>query len=494
MGKAGFYFFLLHALWLTIFTSCNEEDFSDTLVVTEDVIYVSAEKVRVTGRVLSIGKPIDDHGFFIAGDETFSSPVIVSLGPKSTPGRFIGETSDLVLQSDYVFKSFVYSGGETIFGSVKSFQTLSPAIVDFSPKTGTKGQKIIIRGSNLTHDTKVFFGENEAEVIEIRFESELTVKLPEIGDSFKVPVKLVVQGQTIQSPHMFEYIFGSWQSEGFFINDLQLAETMYFMDGDQFIFGLGRDTHFQLNEKIWKLDLTSWTWSELSYPGPPTRSPFFSNGFWGTGASIVRGNTFTLNNAFWKYSSGEFQQKTNLPFQMYKSVSFEIDGVLYVAGGYHTDAIPATTIYKYNETSDQWTIQGELPFGLNIISDYPHFVFENIPYFITEDQHVRRYDTAADTWDIISEFPSDVNISGISVVLGDKIYIGLFENSPKIWEFDLKANIWKSKSSFTGISRDYNAGFFTYDNKVYVLRSTSFGQFFEDPRMELWSFVPNALK
>ncbi len=182
---------------------------------------------------------------------------------------------------------------------------------------------------------------------------------------------------------------------------------------------------------------------------------------------------------------------------MYKSVSFEIDGVLYVAGGFHADATPATTIYKYNETSDQWTIQGELPFGLNIISDYPHFIFENVPYFITEDRLVRRYDTAADTWDIISVFPSDVNKGGINVVLGDKIYIGLFENSPKIWEFDLKANTWKSKTSFTGIfglSRDNNAGFYTYVHKVYVVRSTSFGQFLDNPRMELWSFDPNALK
>ena len=84
----------------------------------------------------------------------------------------------------------------------------------------------------------------------------------------------------------------------------------------------------------------------------------------------------------------------------------------------------------------------------------------------------------------------------MAAVLNNKAYIGLFNGSKKLWEWDIVNNIWTEKISFDGSSiRDTNLAAFAYENKVYFFRAKEDGGFFEiDPRMELWSFDPNLLK
>jgi len=102
-----------------IFSSCEEvEDFTTSLA-TEDVLYLSGERVRLLGRILTTqAVNATDHGFYIATNESFTQPLIISLGQRTNPGRFIGETSGLQVDQRYFVKSFLALEGEMLFGNI----------------------------------------------------------------------------------------------------------------------------------------------------------------------------------------------------------------------------------------------------------------------------------------------------------------------------------------------------------------------------------------
>lgn len=59
--------------------SCTQEGDATTVVTTEEVIFVSGDKVRVLGRLIA-DQPVStsDHGFQISSNQNFSSPIIES--------------------------------------------------------------------------------------------------------------------------------------------------------------------------------------------------------------------------------------------------------------------------------------------------------------------------------------------------------------------------------------------------------------------------------
>ena len=125
------YFLLLSLL---LFSACEEETDSNALVFTEDVIFVSGEILRITGRVVATGEvTIADHGFQIADNPEFSAPIIVSLGERSIPGRFIGAYNDLSTGTDFYVRAFIISKGETRVAESLEFTTLESEIVEYSP-------------------------------------------------------------------------------------------------------------------------------------------------------------------------------------------------------------------------------------------------------------------------------------------------------------------------------------------------------------------------
>jgi hypothetical protein len=81
------------------------------------------------------------------------------------------------------------------------------------------------------------------------------------------------------------------------------------------------------------------------------------------------------------------------------------------------------------------------------------------------------------------------------VVIGSKVYIGLFEVDNRMWEWDLITQEWLKKSDYLGNIQDINNGYFEYNNKAYFFRSSPNGGRSEpNPIMELWSLDPTKLK
>ena len=153
-------FSMLLAAW-----SCTQQDDTPILVSTEDVLFVGADKIRLSGRLLTNREVLaTDHGFVFSTDASFSSPILLSLGEKSSPGRFIGEQSGFKLGQDYFVKAFAEIDGQRIEGATVQLKTLSPIAASFSPTYGLAGTEMIIEGKNFPVGTKVFFGNQEATV------------------------------------------------------------------------------------------------------------------------------------------------------------------------------------------------------------------------------------------------------------------------------------------------------------------------------------------
>lgn len=475
---------------------CIPEQALENIVVTEDILYISGEKVRMTGRVLESTDPIDDHGFYIANDESFTSPIQVSLGPKENGlGRFVGEYDGLDINTPYYFKSYANIKGNEVVGIAKGFSSLKPRINKYFPHEGFEGTAITIEGSNFTKDTQVLIGGKKVLISSIENESSIIVITPKIDMSSEVAISVIVQDTTMNFKHKFNYYFGKWNLETTFPDAQQIYEAMFFKDGNNFIFGMGNDVQFHRNLNIWNLDLTTYQWSDIEFPGfEGHRSPFFSNGFWGAGATIVRQQgIIELTPYFWKYSLGVVEPKPFLPFRTYKSVGVTLNDSLFVIGGIDDEHIPIRNFYAFDEASSTWTTFGQMP--IDITRDYPYFVYNNEAYFLQPNSEIWRFTPSDNSWNHVGDFPVEVRDGGVAVALNNKIYIGLFRDDKRIWEWDINANSWTQKVSFTGGLRDINTAFFSHDNKVFIFRAKyDGGRFEKDPHMELWSLDPEALK
>lgn len=488
----------LWGLFLFGVTACVKDPEFQAIVSTEEVLFVNANQVRLMGRLLSSGdQQIFNHGFQISVSQEFTTSIVeISLGEKNSIGRFIGEASELSVSTTYFYRAFIEIDGKLLFGVTKSFVTLSPGLVRFEPTLARAGDQLVIRGSNFSSDTEVFFNDVKAEIIEILFESQIKVIVPPISSARFPTIKVKSNGDTLEFDTPFEYVVGKWQYVLDFPTNDQLSEVIYFKMGSSFIMGLGVDPLGEVNNKIWSLDLDSWQWGQLSFTGAGVRGAFFSNGFFGTGAVSfsIFGNQFS--NQFWANSSSDFTNLGLTPFRLYKSVGFTLSDKLYVLGGRTSNNTDNLAIFKYDPSTSNWTTHATSLTKNIDDSDNPYFTYGELQYFIRNgagtEKRIVSYSPELNLWSTISNYPSEnAGNGGVSIVLGDKVYVGLFNNR-EIWEYDIIQNKWNPKLSFPPGNSFRIVASFVFENKIYVVRriTSSFSNPF--PRMALWSFDPES--
>ena len=66
---------------LTAFLGCDLTDKSQNVVITEEVVYVSSEKARFTGRIIESRGTIAAHGVGVSQSENFENFMVVDNGP-----------------------------------------------------------------------------------------------------------------------------------------------------------------------------------------------------------------------------------------------------------------------------------------------------------------------------------------------------------------------------------------------------------------------------
>lgn len=474
-------------IWLflaILIFSCEDPIDLNPSIVTEDALLVSGERMRLSGRVITTQSiNASDHGFYISDNEGFSQPTIISLGARENPGRFIGETSGLSIERPYFVKAFAELPDGILFGNVLNIETLSPNVFNFSPTDGAAGTIVTITGVNLTQDVRVFFGDNEAEVLDIDFESVLRVRVPPIGNESSVPVRVVIQEKELQVQGNYEYSTGVYTKLFQFPGNVRFIEGISLREGNTFYSGMGTDQSSALNNTFWKYNVGDTDWIQIDPPSRVLRRAFSSETYYGGGSASFF--PFVTVRDFVKLENGNFEVLPDLPFNFINGKGFELSGKLYLAGGDEGNGI-----YEYDPSSGNWSTVGTVPY--RILNNNFSFSYQNRQYFINpETRDLIMFNPEDYSWNTVGSYPGELgnNGNGLAITIGSKVFLGLGNRSSQMWELDMNTLNWLRKNDFAGSNLARIAGAYVVDEEIYFLRSpeSQLGG-----SVEFWRFDPFA--
>lgn len=460
------FLFSLFAFFLLV--SCAKEDPSTTVtVVIEQILYTSSENLRLLGRLITNQQIyFDDHGFYVSEDENFTSPIIISLGSKNGPGRFIGETDQLTNSKTYFAKPFFDFGENIQFGEVIQLKTLSPTIKSFTPKFGTEGDVLTLFGTNLSKDSRVFFGDREAEIISITDESSIAVKIPSPGN-VRVPIRLKIQNLEKEFPVMFEYKTGVYELISKYPDPYRLKGSIFYVKEGSLFFGLGNLSLFTQYPRIKKFIIESNTWFDVPYNGPNRSYGFFTENYVGGGTLNLDTLSYNYNNTFFELSENGYKPLDDLTFVSRESVAFEIEGALYIVGSLDMDFF---AVRKYNPIDKSWSRISQSP--VKLTQSNPYFVYQKKLFIVDSNKILWEFDPSLLSWKEVSIYPGDIGKGyGMGQVIGGKAYIGLYNRTIELWELDMSNFSWKPKRNIPGSIAESTVAHFSYGGYLYFIRT-----------------------
>lgn len=481
--KHGLILFIVLLLY-----SCEEPISDDFVVLQEDVVYLSSERLVLTGRIVSQTQiDASDHGFLVADNEALTNPITISLGAQDVPGRFVGTYEELTPDTRYWAVAYVLTNNGEIRSEPQLFTSLKPAITDFSPAVAAIGEELTIIGANFTNDTKVFFEDKEAEIVRIVAESIITVLIPSnSGDPFK-NISVSSQGASNTFDRPFEYVSGQWESIGAFPLTDHVVSTTIMMENEDFaFFGLGdRLFSMDLNIETFLLDKSSNQWSRVPFEGRSLVGGFASWPFFGSGAIDRDGRDVTATE-FYKLENGVIEKEGDLPFALYNSIAFAFEESLFVFGGRTENGSTNSSVLEYDLQTKTWSIvEGQNLFGS---SEDISFIYDGKGYFVGDDNVLAQFDPETKAWSQVGPYPGTVGREGFAQVVGDKAFVGLFDSRRAVVELDLLELTSKRKTIFRGDFKASNTLSWTDNGDVYVLRSNSFNS---NEAMIIWKLTPD---
>jgi N-acetylneuraminic acid mutarotase len=474
---------------LLAFGACTQEDGTPVLVSTEELLFVGGDKVRISGRLLTNQQvQATDHGFLFSTEASFAGPQTLSLGPKEGPGRFIGESSGFKIGQTYFAKAYADVNGQRIEGEVVELKTLTPSVSSYSPAYASAGNELIIQGRNFPQGTKVFFGTQEATVIQNLFESKLTVRIPPSAGRVVVPIRLLIQDKEIILSQPFEYQAGKFTKVSEFPGLSRIYDNTFFTSSSGFHVGLGRLRLSDAYRVFQRFDPLSGTWTEVNFPGSPRRFGFASATFLGGGALEVDRDVFQFDRSFYRISGSTFERLPDLPFNTREAMATEWNGKLYLFGG--RDGA-GRVVRMYDPISRNWTQKNTAPFDMNGTTAV--FSYGDRIFVLAISGQVWEYLPSQDSWQVRSTYPGNVGQGyPFAQVIGKKAYLGLFRRTQEIWELDLETGQWKSKNQIGGFPQSINVGYFEFNGAIYLLRAPEESTSGALP-MELYKFEPDAI-
>jgi len=481
--------FLIILLGSLLLAGCLEEEMNPTRVVSEEIVFVSGETAILTGRIISNSElDLSDHGYEISRTEDFSNPLIISLGEKTIPGRFVAETNMLEVDLQYFGRTFAIESGETIYGNTLSFNTLKQVLVNFEPKLGKAIQKMTIEASNLTQDAQVLFNGKLIPNIDLSNESIIEFAIPSLEDEYQVDVKVISQGDTLCFEDQFEYIIGLWENEGPFISQLRHNDPIYLETDDLVAYGMGTAFGSQIPiSDFYKLDKATGQWDFLNFPFSGTIGGFSTDKYFGGGSIvkllpatpqlILESNVYMVED--------DITPITTMPVPLYGSIAHLINNKLHIYGGIDLDRKKNNKIFVYDLATEEWSSDQIANFYFD--NENLSWTYDGKAYFLDEDGAVIENNPMTGEWKIHEErFPASVDTKGIAVQNGDKVYVGLFRLRRSLYELDMNTFTWKQKQSYSGDLNDVTAAGWSIDDEIFILKNGGeMGSF-------IWSFKSEA--
>jgi hypothetical protein len=482
--RTSFLFLILLAFW-----SCTQEDDAPILVATEEVLFVGGDKIRISGRLLANREVFaEDHGFEFSTQASFANPIIVSLGEKSQPGRFIGEKSGFKLSQTYFVKAFATINGERLEGKVIELSTLAPAVSSFAPTYGLAGQELVILGKNFPEGTKVFFGNQEAPVLQNVFESKLTVKIPAPSGQIVVPIKLRIQDKEITLSTPFEYQAGKYTKLSDFPGNVRIYDNSYFSNAAGFHVGLGRIKLGDSYAGFQRFNPASGTWTEVEFPGNRRRFAFATANYLGGGALEPSRDQFVYDRSFWKINGSRFERLGDLPFNSRDALAVDWEGGLILFGGLDGASL---LVRVYDPVQRTWVTKRNAPVALG--RNAAAFARATRVIVMGSNGQVWEYNPPLDSWQLLTTYPGNKGQGyPVAEVIGNKAYLGLFRATQELWELDLETLKWKTKNQIIGLPQSITSGYFQYNGSIYFLRAPE-ESVSGTLTMELYKFDPDAI-
>jgi hypothetical protein len=482
--RAAFVFLMLFASW-----ACTEEENAPILVSTEDILFVGGDKLRVSGRLLTNREVFaEEHGFVFSTDASFSSPILLSLGEKREPGRFIGEKNGFKIGQTYFVKAFAEVDGQRLEGQAVELKTLTPSIARFSPTYSSAGNELVIEGKNFPEGTQVFFGSQQAQVLKNVFESKITVKIPPATGQVVVPIKLLIQGKEYTIPTSFEYQAGKYTKVADFPGELRIYENVFFANESGFHVGLGKVRFGDNYPRFQRFNPATGTWTEVSFPGSPRRHVFASPNYLGGGAIETTRDVYNYDRSFWKINGSTFDRLTDLPFTTRDALPVEWEGKLLLFGGLDGAGF---LVRSYDPQSNSWTNKQNAPVTLS--RNAAAFTWNDRVMVLASNGQVWEYQPTSDTWQLVTTYPGNKGQGyPVAEVIGRKAYMGLYRATQELWELNLETFTWKAKNQIIGFPQSINSGHFQYNGSIYFLRAPE-ESVSGSLTMELFKFDPDAI-
>ncbi len=476
--------FTLGLIVLIPLAACNEELDDEVAVLSERVLLVGSDNVRLAGRILATKSlALDDHGFEISTDENFSNPVVITLGEATTNGGFLGEVTGLPANTDLYWRSYMIYNGETIFGDPKTVATKFASLNEFYPAIVQEADFVTIRGANFPTELEVFFGDQAAEILK-QSDFEIRVRVPAPTTAFQVPLSVVTADQTLVFNNNFEYVIGSWINIGPYPEARKLKTSVAVVSDNEVAFGLGLIPNF------WYADISGTGWSSLAYPDDTPRGAFSAGPYFGGGSTadpLFPGAFPEVSQRFWQFDNGALIELASTPFQIFDAGAVKSGDYIYVFGGTKVNVQPNEEVYRYSILNDTWEFVTDLP-DIEISGKNPTFSNGSFIYIIDLSGRLWQLETNTTTWQIVGQHPEGAFDFGNAISVNGGAYVCFADGRRTLYFYDIASNTWTSKINppLTRETRAY--AIWENGDEIYFLLNSATQQ---NNGIDVWAFDPD---
>ena len=194
--------------------------------------------------------------------------------------------------------------------------------------------------------------------------------------------------------------------------------------------------------------------------------------------------------------------KAPLPLGLHHAGAAELNGKLYVVGGFTSAGFsiwhPVNHVFTYDPGRDEWQEHAGMPTargGLAVVT------VDNKLYALggydgeRNPKVVEVYDPAADAWTSVAPLPTPrdhltaVSVGGRIYAIGGRVGLNYHENLTTVEEYDPAHNHWKTRAGMPTARSGITAG--VIDGWIYVVGGESVGGTFHtnerySPRLDTW--------
>jgi hypothetical protein len=363
-----------------------------------------------------------------------------------------GEYVQVVEKSDTQMKILVPPAMISQFSHVRMYNyneevvyatpfELLPPEFNFSPKTGTFRDQILITGKNfhpISHYNRVFLGDQQVYIIESTT-TFLRIEVPDnLLTSFGLarprfelgPYSVIAAEDFVLTPHSITDISPTTCRRG---DEITITGEFF-------------NPSIELNHvHIGSLAATivEGSTTHLKFKLPPTvTAGEYELKVTVGGREVVYSQMIAVTDPW--------TQKASIPNGgRYGAVAFSIGGKGYIGGGYHTNGGFRTDFYEYDPSSDTWTRKADMP-----IVGYGMTAFSTSGSgYVLYAKQLWQYDPEGNAWTPRAGYPGNGSYWQSAFVIGDRVFAGTGSNDwgyrySDFFEYSEAQDKWYSRTSY----------------------------------------------